>query len=126
MSLPSPNDIARAWVEKWAAERPHAQSLPRELDLDRDISRNNPELCLQSIVEILTKIPAEPANRHFQALAAGPLEDLLVHHGPAVVERIDTLARQSPAFRLLLNGAWSNGINPAVVARLSKYRGNPW
>ena len=124
MSSVTANEVAAAWIEKWNDAKPSV--LTRELDLDWDIPRSNPELCLQSILEILAKIPAEPANRHFQVLAAGPLEDLLVNHGPAFVERIGVLARQDPAFRLLLNGVWSSSVNPSVVAKLSKYRTSPW
>lgn len=95
MSSVTANEVAAAWIEKWNAAKPSL--LARELDLDWDIPRSNPELCLQSILEILAKIPAEPANRHFQVLAGGPLEDLLVNHGPAFVERIGVLAQLSPA-----------------------------
>ncbi|MFO3798135.1 MAG: DUF6869 domain-containing protein [Anaerolineales bacterium] len=83
-------------------------------------------MCLDSILQVLSRIPSDPANKHFQVLAAGPLEDLLVHHGPAFVQEIDTLARRSPSFRALLNGVWTSRVDPAVVEQLAKYRGSRW
>lgn len=43
-----------------------------------------------------------------------------------MVAEVDLLARRDPGFRLLLNGVWDSGIKPDILARLAKYRGNPW
>ena len=73
-----------------------------------------------------TQQRSDLADRHFQVLAAGPLEDLLVYHGPGFLEEIDTLSRRSPSFRALLNGVWTSRIDQGVVARLAKYRSAQW
>ncbi len=95
-------------------------------DLDWDLPQSDPWLCLDAIVEVLARIPADPSNRHIQVLAAGPLEDLLRYHGGKVVDRIEALARQQPAFRMLLNGVWGKRIDPDVMARLARYRSQAW
>lgn len=125
MDNPLPADIATRWIEKWAGPGvPSGDS--DEHDLDYDLPRRNPTLCLDSILQVLSRIPHDPADRYFQVLAAGPLEDLLVHHGASFLEEIDILARRSPSFRMLLNGVWTSRIDPAVVQRLAKYRGTQW
>ena len=125
MAIPSPVDVANRWVEKWAPPKgPSGNS--DGFDLDWELPRNDPRLCLDSILQVLALIPADPANRHFQVLAAGPLEDLLVHHGPDFIDEVDTLARRSPEFRMLLNGVWTSRVDKAVVDRLAKYRKAQW
>lgn len=122
----SPKTIATKWIEKWSVEKPTPDIDQRETDLDWDIPRNNPELCLQSILEVLSRIPIDPDNRHFQVLAAGPLENLLVNHGETCMAEVEVLARRDPSFRKLLNGVWTSRINSTVVERLSKYMQLSW
>jgi hypothetical protein len=43
-------------------------------------------------------------------IAAGPLENLLKRHGPAVIDRIEDESRRNGRVRLALSGAW---IRPA-------------
>jgi len=127
MSQLSANDVATSWLEKWATEDPARVPLElRASDLDLGLPRGDPELCLASIAELLSRIPADPESRHFQLLAAGPLEDLLSAHGDAMIDKIDTLARREPKFRTLLNGVWLTSASPTVKERLSKYLRNPW
>ncbi|MDZ4098160.1 MAG: hypothetical protein U1E13_05600 [Methylophilaceae bacterium] len=120
----SAQELASIWIEKWS--HPDPVTGVDDCDLDSYVPRENPSLCLEAILEILEVIPADTSNHHFQVLAAGPLEDLLVEHGETLVERIEKLARQHPDFRLLLNGVWDSGIKPEVVKQLSKYWVNKW
>lgn len=117
--------IARAWIEKWKHNPSHEQS-SFDCDLDFELSRSNPKLSLDAIVAVLSAIPTDPSNRHFQQLAAGPLENLLHLHGLAVADEIDLHAGRNPAFRLLLNDVWLGGVAAELVARLDKYRSAPW
>ena len=120
----SAQEVAKAWIEKWNS--PNPATGVDDFDLDFDIPTKDPTLCLEAIVEVLKVIPADPANSHFQVLAAGPLEDLLCINGESVVEQVDALCRRSPEFRLLLNGAWLSRARPDVLARLEKYQNNRW
>lgn len=62
----------------------------------------------------------------FQAscIAAGALEDIIADHGPAVIERVEELARGSARFRYMLSGVWTRGQDPAgeVWQRVLKAR----
>jgi hypothetical protein len=121
-----PAQIAIDWIKKWSRENAMDTANCAASGLDDEIPRDNPALCLASILEVLKRIPCDPSDQHFQVLAAGPLEDLLVHHGEACVAQVELAARQHSAFRMLLNGVWSSGIKPDVLARLAKYRDKPW
>ena len=48
------------------------------------------------------------------ALAAGPLEDLLCVHGEAMLDTIRVLAREHLIFRSLVRGVWQNSM-PKVL-----------
>lgn len=120
-------DVATAWLKKWAGTSPQGVSIAElDTDLDLGLPQNAPALCLASIVELLARIPANPEDRHFQLLAAGPLEDLLHKHGDSVVEEVEALARRDPSFRLLLNGARAQSFSPLLQARLTRYLNSPW
>ncbi|WP_423372855.1 DUF6869 domain-containing protein [Dyella acidisoli] len=118
--------IAIEWIEKWSLANAVNTANSRASGLDNEIPRDDPELCLIAILEILKRIPSDPADHYFQVLAAGPLEDLLVYNGEHCVSQVELAARQSPSFRLLLNGVWSSAIKPRVLDQLSKYRNAPW
>ena len=122
-----PTQIAEEWIQKWSApEVPAIGPGVGESVLDWELPREQPALCLSTIVEVLGRIDGSTPNRLLSVLAAGPLENLLNYNGDAVVDEVDTLARKSPEFRLLLNAVWDSDIKPSILTRLTKYRGNPW
>jgi hypothetical protein len=127
METRSSTEIAVEWIEKWSApEVPAVGPGVGESVLDWELPREQPDLCLAAILEVLGRIDGSSPNRLLAVLAAGPLEDLLAYDGSAVVDQIDLLARRDPAFRLLLNGVWDSGIEPGILARLAKYRADRW
>ena len=127
MDTRSPVEIAIEWIEKWSAsEVPAVGPGVGESVLDWELPREQPDLCLAAILEVLGRVDASTPNRLMGVLAAGPLEELLNCNGDAVVDQIDLLARRDPAFRRLLNGVWDSDIKPSILARLAKYRGAPW
>jgi hypothetical protein len=50
-------------------------------------------------------------------VAAGPLEDLLVQHPHAFIDRVEVLAKQDPHFRRAVSGVWGSNAMPAEVRR---------
>jgi hypothetical protein len=48
-------------------------------------------------------------------VAAGPVEDLLTHHGPIVVERIVAEAAANEKMRVALGGVWGRSRMDANV-----------
>jgi hypothetical protein len=51
-------------------------------------------------------------------LAAGPLEDLLSHHGAAFIERVEAEAKPSARFAWLLGGVWQHKMSDVVWAHV--------
>ena len=50
-------------------------------------------------------------------VAAEPLENLLVHHPRAFIDRVEALARQDAHFRRALSGVWGFNSMPAEVRK---------
>jgi hypothetical protein len=123
----SPTEIAEEWIQAWSGTEPPAVGAGVGASrLDWELPRENPELCLESIINVLSRIDGSSPNRLLAVLAAGPLEDLLAVNGHIVIEKIEALARCSSEFRLLLNGVWDRTIKPEVLSKLAKYRNQRW
>lgn len=69
-------------------------------------------MCLESPDEawdaILAVLAREPDPQKLASLAAGPLQDLLVHHGPAMIQRVEKRAEADRAFATLLGRVRNN------------------
>jgi hypothetical protein len=52
------------------------------------------------------------SNEALAYVAAGPLENLLQMHGPAVIDRVEREAEKSEKFQLALSGVW--GLEPGT------------
>ncbi len=104
-------EVEPGLVDDWIL---HAQTLDAYTRVS-EISRTNPDGTLAFILEVLQR---EPLPRVLGNLAAGPLEDLLVYQGPAVIEKVEALATRDNRFRQLLAGVWRNRIAQDVWDRL--------
>jgi hypothetical protein len=58
-------------------------------------------------------------------IGAGPLEQLIRHFGPELVDRIEDCARQDPRFRFCLESVWlaEGDLPPAVQDRIVRASG---
>src|SRR3954468_20977032 len=88
-----------------------------------EASHRNPELCWELILQILRTPHPDSVTA---VLAAGPLEDLLVHFGERVIDRVEEAARRDPAFRDLLGGVWKSSISAEVWKRVEVCQGEVW
>jgi hypothetical protein len=72
---------------------------------------------------VVALIEAAPDSQSVANVAAGPLEDLVHEHGDDLVEQLETLARQSPAFAAALHGVWlSDGaVSSSTKERLARW-----
>ena len=101
-------------------EAPRSEKLFWTFDLWIEAAQNDPELCWRLIQAVV----AHDSDEHvIAALAAGPMEDLLRHHGSIFIERIEDKAAQNPLFRNLLRGVWRNEIAQDVWDRVVAARG---
>ncbi len=88
-----------------------------------DLTQKDPELCWEIILEILHTPHHESVDWN---LAAGPLEDLLAHHGAKLIDSVEDRARSDPKFKELLGGVWRNTTPAELWARVEAARGEPW
>ena len=95
----------------WAVER-FMELIHRDGEVE-------PEDCWKAILRILE---LDPEPEVIAILAAGPLEDLINHHGPQFIDRIEAEARRNSKFRYLLGGVWESS-TPEIWARVEACRG---
>ena len=91
-------------------------SIEKFFDLDFD----HPQLCWEAILQILHR---KPSQKVLGVLAAGPLEDLIHHHGPSFINEIEKEAKINTEFKDLLGGVWESSTDE-VWNRVLKARGN--
>lgn len=75
-------------------------------------------------VALLTELVQSAADTDALVLVgSGPLEDLLHEHGAAVVQEVEHLARQEPAFTEALRSVWleHHALPPDVEASLARW-----
>ena len=82
-----------------------------------DMCDSHPQACFEMIQKVLVKDSSEMI---LSALAAGPLEDLLSRHGPAIIEEISSAATREPHIRTMLTGVWKSTIDPTVWDRVQE------
>ncbi len=101
-------------------DAPRSEALFWTFELLVQAAEKDPALCWRLIEAVVARDSDEQV---LAALAAGPMEDLLVHHGPAFIDRIETKAAQNPLFRHLLAGVWRNEIAQDIWDRIVAARG---
>mgnify|MGYP000005765578 CR=1 FL=1 len=81
-----------------------------------DLNDDNPEICWQVILLIISKTTDENV---LGILGAGPLEDLIHSHGPAFVDRIEDEAKNNERFKSVLGNVWESSTEQ-VWGRIQK------
>ena len=77
-----------------------------------DLAADAPDLGLATVLMCLAgaETPEEAAQ-----IAAGPLEDLIAQHGPALIDEIEVLATRAPRFAYALTGVWPQGNQASLL-----------
>lgn len=114
-----------AWMElsRTPPESPAYEALHWAHGEFWDLCRENMDEAWNAILSILEH---DPDARVMANLAAGPLEDLLVNHGPALIQRVEARAKADKRFASLLGGVWKNDIEDDVWARVERARSHTW
>ncbi len=123
--------LVDAWITSAQAESDSAdytRNLWASKKLDDLISVDSKdgeeaEIAFSVILAILDRLLPGKA---LALLAAGPLEDLLVHHGSAFIDRVEERARLDPVFNELLGGVWQNAMSDAIWERIQVTRNSVW
>src|SRR5215469_14053498 len=75
---------------------------------------DEPERAWPLICEIIRQITDDDILAY---VAAGPLEDLLVRHPYAFIDRVEVLARRDAHFRRAISGVWGRNSIPAEICQ---------
>jgi hypothetical protein len=125
MSVERPDiEIALAWIEdrKEATDRMASAGRSGFRELNK-LCNADPVRALHIVALIAQTDSSDPV---MEVLAAGPLENLLVKHGGALIDQIEDLAKKDTVFRKLLGGVWQRETDNSVWERVVAARTNAW
>jgi hypothetical protein len=121
--------LAADWIQYYQhLDDPSTPSLfPRYDDVHALVHGDDPETAIDFIRAVLARNDnSDKWGTVIENLAAGPLEDVLVYHGPVIIEVVESYARQNPAFRHLLGGVWQRDMAPEVWERVQALVEERW
>src|SRR4051812_5039883 len=87
-----------------------------------DACRSLPEIAWAAIMRLLDSALSE---KQLGMLASGPIEDLLSHHGAAIIDRLEERARSDAQWRRFLHGVWQLDTSDDIWHRVEKAREQP-
>jgi hypothetical protein len=121
-AAPSPelDELTDAWIALQKAPKQEHDALFWAFEKLDSLIDDDPETAWRVIDLIWRRDQSDLMLAH---LAAGPLEDLLVRHGPAFIERVYGTACKEPVFRKMLGAVWRNSIAEPVWQRLKQIAG---
>jgi hypothetical protein len=107
--------LAECWARGWSSDPAEKEECEWACMEPVDDAREDPERAWQFI---LLAIETPVCAPHLGILAAGPLEDLLSHHGAEFIDRIEEEARANPHFAHVLGGVWQFQMTEDVWSRV--------
>jgi uncharacterized lipoprotein len=111
------SSLAESWIAYWkAAENSvERETLSDVSDIEWELVRKQPKEAWQLVLRVLQ---LDRSAEIQQVLSAGPLEDLLSHHGDTMIPLVEAEARKNPVFAKLLGGVWKNAMSDEVWERV--------
>jgi hypothetical protein len=108
------DQLIATYVKRFASDSPNSLSMGKDEDNPTfwayselaDIVVDRPLEAFELVLEILAATDDENV---LQVLAAGPLEELIHHHGLLVIDAIEREATKNPRLIGLLTGVWKTG-----------------
>jgi hypothetical protein len=111
--------LAECWARGWSSARVEKEQNDWACMEPVDDAREDPERAWNFILLALETPICEP---HLGVLAAGPLEDLLSHHGVDFIDRVEAEAKSNSKFAHLLGGVWQFQMTDEVWCRVQNVR----
>ncbi|NPU68916.1 hypothetical protein HL667_28210 [Bradyrhizobium sp. 83012] len=105
MTKQSVHDLAQAWIDyhRLSPSEANGGQLVSAWEALDALVRDQPEVAWPIIQQLWM---LDPSDRILALIAAGPVEDLLCHHGPDFIGRIEQLANQDAVVRKMLGAVW--------------------
>jgi hypothetical protein len=109
--------LADSWIRFHLSPRKSQKEADAWAADTHDLEHHDPETLWRLIPIILQK----DSSLWIKAvLSAGPVENLLVLHGPKFIDRVEAAARKDPTFAHMLGGVWHADINEEVWNRIQR------
>lgn len=68
-------------------------------------------------------VAAAECEDEFCAIAAGPFEHLLSHHGDTYIDEVERLCREQPKWKQVADGSWRYMMSDEIWARVQAIQG---
>lgn len=119
------DELVDTWIEYQIcdSESKEAENCFWAVRIAYSLTSKNPEELWRFTLGVLKRDPPPEA---LCVLAAGPLEDLLAHHGPAFRDRIEKESAANPKFKELLGGVWESDMEDEIWKRMQAVSGEKW
>jgi len=116
-----PKIVAQYWIAHWDDNTSrHEKELGSWVN---DVFYSAMELDADYSLQLIEAIhEADSSQKFTEVFAAGPVEDLLAHHGPEVIDRIEEKARKDSSFSHVLGGVWQNSMLDSIWDRVKQAR----
>jgi hypothetical protein len=122
--------LATHWIRYWKNQEDseEREALSWVSEREWDLVRRAPHEAWQLILGVLEQ---DDSTEIQEVLSAGPLEDLLVYHGEAMIARIEARAIEDQRFARLLGGVWQRDMSEDLWSRVQQawnrrgWDGNP-
>ena len=123
--FPTQDDLVRGFLDLLRSEHGtelHDESFWTFMAM-QDLVEEFPDEAFAVVKELLK---ADDWQHLVGQIAAGPIEDLLVHHGPRMIDCIEAEACANPRLKHALGGVWKSNSSPEIWTRVEAARGDPW
>jgi hypothetical protein len=116
--FPTKEDVVAGWIDlQLAAENsPEWEESFWSHMLVDDLVNDFPRDAFDLVLSILESNQSDSVKG---AVAAGPVEDLLVQHGSEFIDLVEQEAKRSPKFGSMLGGVWRSSMDEDIWLRLT-------
>ena len=116
-----PQIVARYWLANWdSTTSDHEKELNSWVDDALYAAMQHDAEYAFRIIEAINEQDSDQSQ--IEVFAAGPVEDLLVHHGETVIQNVVALASRDDNFARVLGGVWKRDMADNVWELVLKYR----
>lgn len=116
--------LAKAWIfaQKLGVDSPGYEKHSWAVDEVINMAAEEPQDLWQIILKILELDNSDEVAR---AVGAGPLEDLMVHHGEEFIGKVEEQVSRSDAFKTAMKSVWLDSDDTPICARFFELAGIP-
>jgi hypothetical protein len=118
------NSLAAAWIRFQSLSKGSVEYDQLFWVVERFIDASSEPATAWNVIQKIISLNQNDAI--LAMVGAGPFEDLMVHHGALLIDKVESCARASPAFRRMLGVVWKNAISDEVWDRIRAIAPPSW